>query len=55
MAAAIAEATGAPAGDLAAAGLAHFALEAAEVASTWEDPASAFHELFDLLDNGWGR
>ena len=55
LAAAIAEATGVPAGDLAAAGLAHFALEAAKVASTREDPASAFRELFDLLENGWGR
>ncbi|WP_433627587.1 hypothetical protein [Nocardia sp. CA-120079] len=55
LAAAIGEATGAPAGDLAAAGLAHFALEAAKVAGTREDPASAFHELFDLLENGWGR
>ncbi|WP_063043380.1 TetR/AcrR family transcriptional regulator [Nocardia pseudovaccinii] len=55
LATAIAEATRAPAVDLAAAGLAHFALEAAKVAGSREDPASALGELFDLLENGWGR
>ncbi|MEU0501417.1 helix-turn-helix domain-containing protein [Nocardia sp. NPDC005998] len=54
LAAAIAEATGKPDGDLTAAGLAHFALESSKVASTREDPPRALRELFDLLEHGWG-
>ncbi|MFQ6326644.1 MULTISPECIES: TetR/AcrR family transcriptional regulator [unclassified Nocardia] len=55
LAAAIAEATGAPEDDLAAAGLAHFALESTQIAGDREDPPRALRELFDLLEHGWGR
>lgn len=52
LASAIAEATGAS--TLAAAGLAHFALESSKVASAQEDPTHALRDLFELLEHGWG-
>ncbi|MDL4773883.1 MULTISPECIES: TetR/AcrR family transcriptional regulator [Thermomonosporaceae] len=54
LAAAIAEATGAPEDDLAAAALARFALESAMLLRDRDDPPQALHEVFALLEHGWG-
>ncbi|MGD3106084.1 TetR/AcrR family transcriptional regulator [Streptomyces sp. YGL11-2] len=54
LAAAIAEATGAPEGDLKSAALARFTLESRNLPGTHEDPERAFREIFDLLEHGWG-
>ncbi|MEU8616345.1 helix-turn-helix domain-containing protein [Streptomyces sp. NPDC048623] len=54
LAAALAEATGLAADDLAVTGLARFALEAPDLARrTGDDPARALRELFALLEHGW--
>ncbi|KPC62071.1 TetR/AcrR family transcriptional regulator [Streptomyces chattanoogensis] len=53
LAAALAEATGLAADDLAVAGLARFALEAPGLARASDDPARALRDLFALLEQGW--
>ncbi|NUW42107.1 TetR/AcrR family transcriptional regulator [Nonomuraea rhodomycinica] len=53
LARAIAEETGAPAGDLACAALARFALEAADLVQRDADPGRAATVVFDLLEQGW--
>lgn len=55
LAAAIAEATDAPADDLTAASLAHFVLECRTIVANREDPRQALRELFALFEHGWGE
>ncbi|MEV8475138.1 hypothetical protein [Streptomyces sp. NPDC051173] len=55
LAATIAEATGAPEGDITATALAHFALESLGQFRGHDDPQHALREVFDLLENGWGQ
>ncbi|MFI0904304.1 TetR/AcrR family transcriptional regulator [Streptomyces sioyaensis] len=55
LAAALADATGLAPDDLAVTGLARFALEAPGLVRTGDgDPARAMHDLFALLEHGWG-
>ncbi len=54
LAAAIAEATGAPEGDVGAAALAHFVMESPCLVRGHGDPRRALHEVFTLLEQGWG-
>ncbi|MEU7164768.1 helix-turn-helix domain-containing protein [Streptomyces morookaense] len=54
LAAALAEATGLDPDAPAVTGLAHFALEAPGIARESPDPAGTVHELFALLEQGWG-
>ncbi|MEU6258517.1 TetR family transcriptional regulator [Streptomyces sp. NPDC047043] len=53
LAAAIAEATGAPEGDIRVAALARFVIEAGSLVNGYKDPELALREVFDLLENGW--
>jgi AcrR family transcriptional regulator len=55
LAAAIAEATHAPAGDLACAALARFALASPELTQSRTDPQQAMRDLFSLLEHGWAN
>lgn len=54
LAAAIAEDAGVPEGDVGAAALARFVMESPVLARGSEDPRRALHEVFALLENGWG-
>ncbi|MGW1377536.1 TetR/AcrR family transcriptional regulator [Streptomyces sp. NPDC002446] len=54
LAAAIAEETGAPAGDIGAAALAHFVMESPRLVRGHDDPGRALHEVFARLEHGWG-
>ncbi|HJD83105.1 helix-turn-helix domain-containing protein [Kitasatospora aureofaciens] len=53
LAAAIAEAAGAPRDDVGCAALARFALEARSLIQRHPDPARAADEVFALLEHGW--
>ncbi|MCX4539474.1 TetR/AcrR family transcriptional regulator [Streptomyces sp. NBC_01565] len=55
LAAAIAETTGAPEGDIRVAALARFVMESPSLVSGREDPRRALDEIFDLLERGWGE
>ncbi|MCC0093823.1 TetR/AcrR family transcriptional regulator [Streptomyces flavotricini] len=54
LAAALAEATGAPEGDVRTAALARFVMEGPSLVRGRTDPRKALHEVFDLLERGWG-
>ncbi|MCK7625219.1 TetR/AcrR family transcriptional regulator [Streptomyces sp. RS10V-4] len=53
LAAVLAEAAGAPEGDLRSVALARFALEAPQLVRGAEDPEAAMREIFGLLERGW--
>ncbi|MFF4212563.1 hypothetical protein ACFYZE_25030 [Streptomyces sp. NPDC001796] len=53
LAAAIAEVTGAPEGDVRVAALARFVMESPSLVHGCEDPRRALDEIFDLLKRGW--
>lgn len=55
LAAALTEATGAPEGDVRTAALARFVMESPRLARGRADPRKALHEVFDLLEEGWGN
>ncbi|MFK0232637.1 TetR/AcrR family transcriptional regulator [Streptomyces vinaceus] len=55
LAAALTEATGAPEGDVRTAALARFVMESPRLARGRADPQKALHEVFDLLEEGWGN
>ncbi|MFE3583320.1 TetR/AcrR family transcriptional regulator [Streptomyces vinaceus] len=55
LAAALTEATGAPEGDVRTAALARFVMESPRLARGRADPRKALHEVFDLLEQGWGN
>ncbi|MFF4101886.1 TetR/AcrR family transcriptional regulator [Streptomyces sp. NPDC001903] len=52
--AALTEATGAPEGDVRTAALARFVMESPSLVRGHADPQKALHEVFDLLEHGWG-
>lgn len=54
LAAAIAEAAGAPEGDLRSAALARFAMDTTSLIRGQEDQPQAMRELFDLIEGGFG-
>ncbi|MCZ1020408.1 hypothetical protein [Streptomyces noursei] len=54
LAATLADATGLTVDAPAVTALARFTLEAPSIARASEDPARAMHDLFALLEHGWG-
>ncbi|MFD7083829.1 TetR/AcrR family transcriptional regulator [Streptomyces sp. NPDC059918] len=53
--AALTAATGAPEGDVRTATLARFVMETPSLVRGHADPQKALHEVFDLLEGGWGH